>query len=137
MKKLLLILPLLFLVSCGESFEDEYLLCKTVSVTIRGETVEYEDTDYVKMKDWKHKHTPDALIDLESTPPQEYPFIKKDEQGYRYFKKILYSKDGTENGFLQHKYHPIFGDMETAYKQGLYDLESSGYVSISKCTKAG
>ena len=132
MRNILLILPLLFLVSCGESFEDEYLLCKTVSVTMGGRETAYEDT-----KAWKYKHTPDAFIDLESTPPQEYPFIKKDEQGYRYFKKILYSKDGTENGFLQDKYHPIFGDRETTYKRGLYDVESSGYVSVGKCTKAG
>ena len=133
MKRLFLILPLLFLVSCGESFEDEYLLCKTVSTTIRGETVEYEDTDYVKMKAWKYKHTPDAFIALESTPPQEYPFIKKDEQGYRYFKKIIYSEDGTENGFIQHKYHPIFGDMETIH-QSLYGNPA---VFLSQCTKAG
>ena len=133
MRNILLILPLLFLVSCGESFEDEYLLCKTVSVTKRGETVEYKDTDYVKAKAWKHKHTPDAFIDLESTPPQEYPFIKKDEQGYRYFKKIIYSEDGTENGFIQDKYHPIFGDKETIH-QSLYGNPS---VFLSQCTKAG
>jgi hypothetical protein len=123
MKHILLILPLLFLVSCGESFEDEYLLCKAVSLTMNG-----EKTD-VKIKPEKYKHTPDAFIELEATPPQAYPFIIKDELGYRYFTKIIYSGDGSESFFKQIKYHPAFRDMETSF--------SSHYVVVSKCSKAG
>ena len=128
MRNILLILPLLFLVSCGESFEDEYLLCsKTASkfdiTDTEGEKVYETDESATRLK-----HTQDALIDLAATPPQAYPFIKKDEQGYRYFEKNLLEMGGLVDSPVTYKYHPIFKDME------------SSVLSLTlwyQCTKAG
>lgn len=126
MKRLLLILPLLSVVSYGESIEDEYLVCTTHSY--KGSSGEI---DSFEGSIGRYKHTSDALIELTAIPPhQTYPFTKKDEQGYRYFKKILYI-DGSESGFLQYKYHPIFGDMESTHQ--VPSINPSGF--LSQCIK--
>ena len=124
MKKLLLILPLLFVVSCGESFEDEYLLCTQVAVKFG----EYEKRYETLETTWRLKHTQDALIDLAATPPQAYPFIKKDEQGYRYFEQKSSLLGGKVDSPVTFKYHPVFRDMEST---------NLSLTHWDTCTKAG
>jgi hypothetical protein len=130
MKKLLLLLPLLFVVSCGESFEDEYLLCSQtasgIDATDTGGGKIYETSTDESAS--RFKHTQDALIDLAATPPQAYPFIKKDEQGYRYFEINLLERGGIVDTPVTYKYHPIFKDMETSVL---------ALTLWYQCTKAG
>ena len=116
MKHILLMLPLVFTLVCGQAVQDEYLLC-----------------DYYKGSDWRFKHTQDELVDL--VTGISFKFIKEDESGYRYFEKRRYSEDGSDNGFTKYKYHPAFRDIEQKIKIGIYGDEADLVIS-GQCRKA-
>jgi len=125
MRNILLILPLIFVVSCGESFEDEFLLCSQTAykVATKDEGAKVYETEE---STWRYMHTQDAFIVLDATPPRAYPFIKKDELGYRYFETNL--EIGGKDFLATYKYHPVFRDVEITM------LSSTVW---SQCTKAG
>ena len=49
-----------------------------------------------------------AIFFPAATPPQVYPFIKKDEQGYRYFEKNLLEMGGKVDSPVTFKYHLLY-----------------------------
>ena len=127
MRNILLILPLIFVVSCGESFEDEFLLCSQTAykVATKDEGAKVYETEE---STWRYMHTQDAFIVLDATPPRAYPFIKKDEQGYRYFEQKSSLLGGKVDSPVTFKYHPVFRDMEST---------NLSLTHWDTCTKAG
>ena len=109
MKNLLLILPLLYVVSCSASFEDEYLLCKYNSYKSNlALTYDMESSMFT----FRYKHTPDKLLNVRAIPEVSTSFVSEDVKGYRYFED-----ESAANGFIKHKYHPVFRDIESTVKQ--------------------
>ena len=102
MKILLLILPILFLFSCGESldkvepFKDQYLVC-------------YRDGDRTN-KPVRIKHSEDSIISSELFSPDAVKFVKEDDAGNRLFQfKQTNLIDGKETEIvISLTLHPIF-----------------------------
>ena len=106
-----MLLFLLLIVSCSESFEDEYLLCKfscdSDAYHPMKSMIKYMET----VAKYNHSENNLVLMENSSGTLEEFPFIEEDQTGYRYFRRYSLQKDWMVALDSKYKYHPIFGDI--------------------------